>query len=106
MFGEASRFVIAKGKAPAFHIIFKYARQSLASNFDIAKDAMPNTPHQLRYDEQRIMYEMYRIRYLSTHNQIKFDAQLYEIQPLLGKSTISNPFLEPLLHGILSFAQT
>ena len=32
MFGEASRFVIAKRKALAFHIIFKYARQSLASN--------------------------------------------------------------------------
>ena len=54
MFGEASRFVIAKRKAPAFHIIFKYTRQSLASNFDIAKDAMPNIPHQLRYGELRI----------------------------------------------------
>jgi hypothetical protein len=32
MFGEASRFVIAKRKALAFHILFKYARQSLASN--------------------------------------------------------------------------
>jgi len=29
-------------KAPAFRSIFKYARQSLASSFDIAGDAMPN----------------------------------------------------------------
>jgi hypothetical protein len=27
----------AKRKAPAFHCIFKYARQSLASSFDIAR---------------------------------------------------------------------
>ena len=37
MFGEAFRFVIDKRKTPAFHILFQYARQSLASNCDIAK---------------------------------------------------------------------
>ena len=37
MFGEASRFVIDKRKTPAFHILFQYARQSLASNCDIAR---------------------------------------------------------------------
>jgi hypothetical protein len=47
---SASRFVIAKRKAPAFFYIFKYTRLNLASNFDIAdrksvqlKNAMPNT---------------------------------------------------------------
>ena len=35
MFGEASRFVIAKIKAPAFNILFEYVRQEPFS-FDIA----------------------------------------------------------------------
>ena len=43
MFGEGSAFVTAKRKAPAFQILFQYARQSLAFSFDIAKDAMPNS---------------------------------------------------------------
>ena len=57
MFGEASRFVIAKRKAPAFHIIFKYTRLSLAFSFDIAKDAMPNTSTFLSFAEHKLSHD-------------------------------------------------
>ena len=66
MFGEAFRFVIDKRKTPAFHILFQYARQSLASSCDIAR----------RYAEQTsaIYATMNRAHYgelgVSVHNLI------------------------------------
>jgi hypothetical protein len=46
MVGIASRYVIAKRKAPAFHILFLYARQILAFSFDEDK-AFAKQPLQL-----------------------------------------------------------
>ena len=41
----------AKRKAPAFHCIFKYARQSLASSFDIARRYAELNTNRLRLTE-------------------------------------------------------